>query len=106
MEIISSDLDMQFTSIDFQDKCQTCGVWLTLLALEHQEMNIKVEVIRRTLRTIAHSLMVHERVLEACINFTLMYKDDHIFPVLPIKDSINKDGDPITPLKLETSTKP
>ena len=60
----------------------------------------------RTLSTFAHSLMVHARVLEAYINFALMYTTDHIFPVLPIKDLINKDGDPNTPFKLATGTKP
>ena len=35
-----------------------------------------------------------------------MYTTDHIFPVLPIKDLINEDGDPTTPHKLETGTKP
>ena len=35
-----------------------------------------------------------------------MYKTDHIFPVVPIKDLINKDGDPTTPQKLETCTEP
>ena len=57
---------------------------MTLLALEHQEMNGQVEVTRRTLHTIAHSLMVHARVLEAYIHFALMYTTDHIFSVLPI----------------------
>ena len=35
-----------------------------------------------------------------------MYKTDHIFPVVPIKDLINKDGDQTTPHKLATGTKP
>ena len=35
-----------------------------------------------------------------------MYTTDHIFPVLPIKDLINEDGDPTTPYKLATGTKP
>ena len=40
------------------------------------------------------------------INFALMYTTDHIFPVLPIKDLIDEDGDPNTPYKLATGTKP
>ena len=60
----------------------------------------------RTLRTVAHSLMVHARVTEVYVHFTLMYTTDHIFPVLPIKDLINEDGDPTTPHKLATGTKP
>ena len=79
---------------------------MTLAAPEHQEMNKQVEVTRRTLRTVAHSLMVHARVLEVYVHFTLMYTTDHIFPVLPIKDLMNKDGDPTTPHKLATGTKP
>ena len=59
---------------------------------EHQEMNGQVKVTWRTLITIAHSLMVNARVLEACIHFALMYTKDQIFPVLPIKDIINKGG--------------
>ena len=50
--------------------------------------------------------MVHARVSEAYIHFALMYTTYHIFPVLPIKDLINEDGDPTTPYKLATGTKP
>ena len=60
----------------------------------------------RTLRTVAHSLMLHARGLEVYVDFALMYTTDHIFPVLPIKDLINEDGDPIMPHKLATGTKP
>ena len=35
-----------------------------------------------------------------------MYTTDHIFPVLPIKYLINKNGDPTTPYKLATGKKP
>ena len=35
-----------------------------------------------------------------------MYTTDHIFPVLPLKDLINKDGAPTMPHKLATGTKP
>ena len=77
-----------------------------LAAPEHQEMNGQVEVTWRTLRTVAHSLMVHARVPEVYVHFSLMYTIDHIFPVLPIKDLINKDDDPTTPHKLATVTKP
>ena len=97
---------MQFTSKEFKDECQTRGVSLTLAAPEHQEMNGQVEVTWRTLRTIAHSLMVHARVPENYIHFALMYTTDHIFLVLPIKDLINEVGDPTTPHKRATGTKP
>ena len=50
--------------------------------------------------------MVHARVPELYVHFALMYTTDHIFPVLPIKDLINKDGYPTTSHKLETGTKP
>ena len=79
---------------------------MTLAAHEHQEMNGQVEVTWRTLRTVAHSLMVHARVPEVYVHFALMYTTDHIFPVLPIKDLINKDGNPTTPHKLAAGTKP
>ena len=69
-------------------------------------MSGKVEVTLRTLRTIAHSLMVHAEVPENYIHFALMYTTDHIFTVLPIKDLINEDGDPTTPYKMATGTKP
>ena len=35
-----------------------------------------------------------------------MYTTYHIFPALPIKDIINKDGNPTTPQKLATGTEP
>ena len=50
--------------------------------------------------------MVHAIVLEAYNHFALMYTADRIFPVLPIKDLINEYGDPTTPSKLATGTKP
>ena len=50
--------------------------------------------------------MVHARVSEEYIYFSLMYTTDHIFRVLPIKYLINKDGDKKTPHKLATGTKP
>ena len=68
-------------------------------------MNGQVEVTCRTLRTVAHALMVHARVTEVYVHFALMYMTDHIFPVLPIKDLINEDGDPTTPDKLATGKK-
>ena len=69
-------------------------------------MNRQVEVTWRTLRTVAHALMVHAIVPEVYVHFSLMYTTDHIFPVLPIKYLINEDGDPTTPHKLATGTKP
>ena len=60
----------------------------------------------RTLRIIAHSLMVHARLSEAYIYFAFIYTTDHIFTVIPIRDLINKDGDPKAPHKLATGTKP
>ena len=50
--------------------------------------------------------MVHARFLEAYIHFSFMYMTDNIFPVIPIKDLINKYGDPTTPHKLPIGTKP
>ena len=79
---------------------------MTLAAPEHQEMNRQVEVTWRTFPTVSHSLMVHARVPEVYVHFTLMYTTDQIFLVLPIKDLINKDGSPTTPHKLATGKKP
>ena len=73
LERISADAGTQFTSTEFQYKCQTRGVRITLAGPEHHEMNGKPKVTRRTLRTSTHSLMVHERFLEAHITFALMY---------------------------------
>ena len=89
LERISADAGTHFTLTEFKEECQTCGVHLTLAVPEHQEMNGQVEVTQRTLRTVVHSLMVHARVLEAYVHFTLMYTTDHIFTVIPIKDLIN-----------------
>ena len=91
---------------EFKEECQTRGVHLTLAAPENQEMDGQVEVTWRTLRTVAHALMVHARVPYLYIHFTLMYTTDHICPVLPIRDIINEDVNPKTPHKLATSTKP
>ena len=58
------------------------------------------------LRTIAHSIMVHARVLEAFIHFALIYMVDHIFLALPIKQLINEDGKQTKTFKLAIGTKP
>ena len=79
---------------------------MTLAAPEHQEMNGQVEVTWRTLRTVAHSLIVHAGVPELYVYVVLMYTTDHIFPVLSIKYIINEDGDTTTPHKLTTDTNP
>ena len=92
--------------MDFKEECQTHRVRLMSAAPEHQEMNGQVEVTWRTLCTVAHVLMVHARVPEVYVHFTLMYTTDHIFPVLLIKDLINKEGDSTTQHKLATGTKP
>ena len=77
-----------------------------LAALEYQEMNGQVELTWRTWGTIVHSLMVHARVSEAYIHFVLMYTSDHIFPVLPIIDLINKGGERTMTFKIATGAKP
>ena len=69
-------------------------------------MNGQVEVTWRTLRTVAHSLIVHARVSEVYGHFALMYMTYHIFLVLTITDLINEDNDPTTTQKLATGTKP
>ena len=106
LETISADACTQFTSMEFKQECQNHRVHLTLAAPEHKEMNGQVEVKWRMLRTIAHSLMVRARFLEAYIHFSLMYTTDHIFLVLPIKDLINKNADLPTSFKLATGKKP
>ena len=60
----------------------------------------------RTLRAVAHSLMVHAGVSEAYIHFALMYTIDQIFPFIPIKYMINENVYPNTSFKLATGTKP
>ena len=106
LERTSEDAGTQFTLTEFKEECETCRVCLTLAAPEHQEMNGKVEVTWRTLIKVVHYLMVHARVPEVYVHFTLMYTIDPIFLVLPIKDLINEDGDPTTRHKLATGTKP
>ena len=49
--------------------------------------------------------MVHARVQEVYVHFALMYTTYHIFPVLPINDLINENGNTTTPHKLATGTK-
>ena len=39
LERISTDAGTQFTSTEFKQEYQTCGVNLTLASPEHQEMN-------------------------------------------------------------------
>ena len=79
LEIISADAGKQFTLTDFKYEFQIWRVHLTLAALEHQEMNGKVEVTWRLLRKITHCLMVYARVSEEYIHFSFIFTADHIF---------------------------
>ena len=105
-ERISAGAGTQFISAEFQGECQTRGVWLTLAAPVHQEMNRQFKVTWIMLGMIVHPLMAYERVLEAYINFVLMNMEDHILQVLTTKYLINEDIKPTTPFKLATITKP
>ena len=78
---------------------------MTLLDPENQEMNGQFKVTWIMLHIISQYIMVHERFLEACIYFELMYTIDHIFPFILIKDLINKYRKPNNPFKLATVTK-
>ena len=69
LERILADAGTQFTLTELKEECKTRGVRLTLAAPKHQEMNGQVEVTWITLRTIAHSLMVHARVPESYNTF-------------------------------------
>ena len=69
-------------------------------------MNGQIEVIWKTLQTIAHSIMVNAWVSEKYIHFESMYTIGYIFPVIPIKHLVNQDFEPTAPHKLATSMKP
>ena len=49
--------------------------------------------------------MVHVQVSDKYIYDALMYTTDHIFTVLPIKQLVNKDGEPNTAHKMAAGTK-
>ena len=68
LEGISADSGVQFTSKEFKEESKTPRVNLTLAALDHHKMNRQVEVIWRTLYTVSHFIMVHDRVLEVYIH--------------------------------------
>ena len=63
-ERIQTDSGSHFTSKDFQEGLSLHVVRLILAATDHQDMNGQIEVTWRTLQTIAHSIMVHARVLD------------------------------------------
>ena len=69
-------------------------------------MNFQVGVKWQTFWTIAHSIMVHGRVSYKYVHFELLYKINHILPVIPTKNLVNKDVEPTTPQKISTGTKP
>ena len=50
--------------------------------------------------------MVHARVSDKYIHFSLMYTTDHIFLVLTIKHLVDNYGEPTTPHKMATGKEP
>ena len=91
---------MQFTSTEFKEEFQTRGVHLMLAEPENQEMNVQVEVTQRTFCTVAHYIMVHDRVPEVCVHFALVYTTCHIFPVLKKKSRAKIPIKPKSPFNL------
>ena len=89
MEIIQTDAFTQFIRKKFQGGLYLCGVKLELVAQYHQEINDQVEVAWRTLRTTAHSIILHARVSDNYIYILLMYTTDYISTVLPVKHLVN-----------------
>ena len=85
MEIIQTDAGTQFTSKEFQEGISVSGVLLAFSTPDHQYMNIQVEVTRRKLQTIAHSIILHAGVSDEYIHFALIYTTDCIFTAIPIK---------------------
>ena len=55
--------------------------------------------------TISHSIMVHARVYDKYIHFSLVYTTDCMFPVLPIKHLVIMYVEATTTHKLATVTK-
>ena len=51
-------------------------------------------------------MMVHARVAEEYIHHAVMYAAHRVFPVLPIKDLVNEQGEPCTPSELMHGEKP
>ena len=72
MELIQTDAGTQLTYKNFQEGIYVRGLRIALSAADIQEMNGQVEVTWRTLQTIEHSIMVHERVYEKYIHFALI----------------------------------
>ena len=68
--------------------------------------NGQVEVTWQTLLTITYLIMVHAQVLDEYIHFALIYRTEHTYFVLTMKHLVNQDGEPTTPDKLATGTKP
>ena len=88
MEKIQTDTVIQFSFNEFQGGISVCGLQLSLVAPEHQDTNIQIEVTWQKWRTIAKSIMVHTRVLYKYINFVLIYTTDNIYTVLQIKQLV------------------
>ena len=100
MELIQTDAITQLTSNEFQEVIYVRGLQITLTAPENWEINGLVKATWRTLKVIAHSIMVHTQALYEYIHSSLMYTTHYMFTVLPIKHLINQDGEPTTPHKM------
>ena len=59
----------KFISKDFQEGLYVHVLLLALAAPFYKEMNCQVELTCQTLKTIAHSIIVHARVLDKYIHF-------------------------------------
>ena len=104
-EWIQTYAGAQFTYKDIQEVLSVRAVWLALVAPDHQEINVQVEVTWWTLQTISHSIIVHTRVLDKYIHFNLYKRLIIYFPSYQMKRLINQDVEPTTPHNLASGTK-
>ena len=102
---IKADAGSQFTSAAFQQACADSRIAVSLAAPKHQEQNHFAERSWQSVKILTDKIMVHARLPPIFKYHATLYAII-IYNVTPIKNLVNKEGNPATPYEIFFNEKP
>ena len=102
---LRSDAGTNFTSDDFKAWCRKERIQFTIAGPKHQEQNAFAETTYRTVSRMARAMLVHAHLPIDFYHFALDYAL-LILRVLPAKNLVDQEGNPITTYQLIHHLKP
>ena len=102
---LRSDAGSNFTADEFREWCKKECITFTIAGPKHQEQNAFAETTYKTVSNMARGMLVHARLPFDFFHFAMDYAL-LILRVLPAKNLVGKNGEPITTYQLLHHMKP